>query len=50
MYKENGKLENSKIFKSVKLPSGMPSALQEQSPTANLDGYLSYAREKYSIK
>ncbi|ENB4015477.1 DUF3519 domain-containing protein, partial [Campylobacter upsaliensis] len=39
MYKENGKLENDKAFKSVKLPSETPSVLRGQSLTTDLDGY-----------
>ncbi|EPT1527289.1 DUF3519 domain-containing protein, partial [Campylobacter upsaliensis] len=43
MYKENGKLENDKAFKSVKLPSETPSVLRGQSLTTDLDGYPSHA-------
>ncbi|EAJ7575715.1 hypothetical protein A0Y92_08175, partial [Campylobacter upsaliensis] len=42
MYKENGKLENDKAFKSVKLPSETPSVLRGQSLTTDLDGYPSH--------
>ncbi|EPM8361944.1 PBECR2 nuclease fold domain-containing protein, partial [Campylobacter jejuni] len=45
MYKENGKLENDKAFKSVKLPSETPSVLRGQSLTTDLDGYPSHADE-----
>ncbi|ENF1746326.1 hypothetical protein ABQJ84_001477, partial [Campylobacter upsaliensis] len=45
MYKENGKFENDKAFKSVKLPSETPSVLRGQSLTTDLDGYPSHADE-----